>query len=67
MENENKILTENAADIAAAQEAGYDKALVSRLALTPKKVSGHFCYHFHLDKLKILVFKGSVFDYLLNK
>ncbi|CAM8927732.1 unnamed protein product [Rhodiola kirilowii] len=37
--NESSIIAENAADIAAAQEAGYEKALVSRLALTPKKIS----------------------------
>ncbi|KAL9672937.1 hypothetical protein QQ045_029190 [Rhodiola kirilowii] len=37
--NERSIIAENEADITAAQEAGYDKALVSRLALTPKKIS----------------------------
>lgn len=37
--NENIIIVENKADVTAAQNAGYDKALVSRLALTPKKVS----------------------------
>lgn len=39
-ENENLILTENAADVAAAQQAGYEKSLISRLALKPGKVSG---------------------------
>ncbi|CAM8973927.1 unnamed protein product [Rhodiola kirilowii] len=37
--NERSIIAENEADITAAQEAGYDKALVSRLALTPKKIT----------------------------
>lgn len=37
--NENLIIVENKADVTAAENAGYDKALVSRLALTPKKVS----------------------------
>lgn len=43
-------MAENAADIAVAQEAGYDKALVSRLALTPKKVSDHVCIPMQLHK-----------------
>ncbi|KAL3523864.1 hypothetical protein ACH5RR_016698 [Cinchona calisaya] len=37
--NENLIITENAADVAAAQQAGYEKSLISRLALKPGKVS----------------------------
>uniref|UniRef100_A0A7N0TFB6 Delta-1-pyrroline-5-carboxylate synthase n=1 Tax=Kalanchoe fedtschenkoi TaxID=63787 RepID=A0A7N0TFB6_KALFE len=37
--NERSIIVENKADMVAAQEAGYDKALISRLALTPKKIS----------------------------
>ncbi|GMI87177.1 delta 1-pyrroline-5-carboxylate synthase 2 [Hibiscus trionum] len=37
--NENLITGENEADIAAAQEAGYEKSLISRLALKPGKIS----------------------------
>ncbi|CAO2825552.1 unnamed protein product [Amaranthus hypochondriacus] len=37
--NEETIKTENDADIAAAQLAGYDKSLVARLALKPGKIS----------------------------
>ncbi|XP_009615342.1 delta-1-pyrroline-5-carboxylate synthase isoform X2 [Nicotiana tomentosiformis] len=37
--NEEEILAENEADVAAAQQAGYEKALVSRLALKPGKIS----------------------------
>lgn len=36
--NEEEILAENEADVAAAQQAGYEKALISRLALKPGKV-----------------------------
>ncbi|XP_031273980.1 delta-1-pyrroline-5-carboxylate synthase-like [Pistacia vera] len=36
--NESKIMAENDADVAAAQEAGYDKSLISRLALKPEKI-----------------------------
>lgn len=37
-ENEDLIRTENAADVAAAQDAGYDTSLVARLTLKPGKV-----------------------------
>ncbi|KAL9426180.1 hypothetical protein AB3S75_033041 [Citrus x aurantiifolia] len=37
--NESLIKVENEADVAAAQEAGYAKSLVSRLALKPGKIS----------------------------
>lgn len=37
--NESLIKSENEADIAAALEAGKDKALVSRLTLRPGKAS----------------------------
>ncbi|XP_031253971.1 delta-1-pyrroline-5-carboxylate synthase-like [Pistacia vera] len=37
--NESLIKAENEADIAAAQEAGYGKSLISRLALKPGKIS----------------------------
>ncbi|XP_031108874.1 delta-1-pyrroline-5-carboxylate synthase [Ipomoea triloba] len=37
--NEQKILTENEADVDAAQQAGYDPSLVARLALKPGKIS----------------------------
>ncbi|KAK8688853.1 hypothetical protein V6N13_087591 [Hibiscus sabdariffa] len=37
--NESSILTENAADVAAAEAEGYEKALISRLALKPGKAS----------------------------
>ena len=35
--NEQQIRIENDADVAAAQEAGYEKSLVARLALKPGK------------------------------
>ncbi|XP_021757256.1 delta-1-pyrroline-5-carboxylate synthase isoform X1 [Chenopodium quinoa] len=38
-DNEELIKTENDADIAAAQQAGYDRSLVDRLALKPGKIS----------------------------
>ncbi|KAK1356520.1 hypothetical protein POM88_049776 [Heracleum sosnowskyi] len=37
--NEKQILTENEADVAAAQVAGYEKSLISRLAMKPEKVA----------------------------
>ncbi|XP_026414042.1 delta-1-pyrroline-5-carboxylate synthase-like [Papaver somniferum] len=37
--NESLIQEENDADVAAAKKAGYDKALISRLALKPGKIS----------------------------
>ncbi|KAF3334076.1 Delta-1-pyrroline-5-carboxylate synthase [Carex littledalei] len=37
--NEAKIRAENEADVAAAQQAGYEKALISRLTLKPGKIS----------------------------
>ncbi|XP_078179059.1 delta-1-pyrroline-5-carboxylate synthase 1-like isoform X2 [Carex rostrata] len=37
--NEAKIRAENEADVAVAQEAGYEKALISRLTLKPGKIS----------------------------
>lgn len=36
--NEKAILAENEADVVAAQQAGYEKSLISRLALKPGKV-----------------------------
>eukprot|EP00261_Vitis_vinifera_P036014 XP_019077257.1 PREDICTED: delta-1-pyrroline-5-carboxylate synthase isoform X1 [Vitis vinifera] len=38
--NESLIKVENEVDVAAAQEAGYDKSLLSRLTLKPGKISG---------------------------
>ncbi|XWS74921.1 hypothetical protein CRYUN_Cryun01aG0040000 [Craigia yunnanensis] len=38
-ENEKLITIENEADVAAAQQAGYEKSLISRLALKPGKIS----------------------------
>ncbi|CAL0304474.1 unnamed protein product [Lupinus luteus] len=37
--NESVIKSENEADIVAAEEAGYEKSLVSRLALKPEKIA----------------------------
>ncbi|CAM8961922.1 hypothetical protein QQ045_003375 [Rhodiola kirilowii] len=37
--NESLILNENRADVEAAEHAGYDKALIHRLALKPEKIS----------------------------
>lgn len=39
--NESLIKVENEVDVAAAQEAGYDKSLLSRLALKPGKVGNY--------------------------
>lgn len=36
--NEKAILAENEADVVAAQQAGYEKSLIYRLALKPRKV-----------------------------
>ncbi|XVF76687.1 hypothetical protein PTKIN_Ptkin13bG0286700 [Pterospermum kingtungense] len=38
--NESLIKVENEADVAAAQDAGYEKSLVARLALKPGKIAG---------------------------
>ncbi|XP_022982661.1 delta-1-pyrroline-5-carboxylate synthase-like isoform X2 [Cucurbita maxima] len=37
-DNENMIIAENCADIKAAEEAGYEKSLISRLALKPGRI-----------------------------
>lgn len=37
-DNKNMIMAENCADVKAAEEAGYEKSLISRLALKPEKV-----------------------------
>lgn len=37
--NEKEILNENKSDVSAATEAGYDKALISRLTLKHDKAS----------------------------
>ncbi|XP_061353718.1 delta-1-pyrroline-5-carboxylate synthase-like isoform X1 [Gastrolobium bilobum] len=37
--NENMIRLENQADVADAEEAGYEKSLISRLTLKPEKIS----------------------------
>ncbi|KAM0991329.1 hypothetical protein ACFX2C_009725 [Malus domestica] len=37
--NEGEIIAANEADVATAQEVGYEKALISRLALKPGKIS----------------------------
>lgn len=36
--SEKLIIAENEADVAEAEQAGYDKSLISRLALKPGKV-----------------------------
>lgn len=36
--NEKQIIAENEADVSAAEKAGYEKSLISRLALKPGKV-----------------------------
>lgn len=36
--SQKEIISENEADVAAAEAAGYAKALISRLTLTPQKV-----------------------------
>ncbi|KAK9154370.1 hypothetical protein Sjap_001850 [Stephania japonica] len=38
-QNKNSIAVENEADVAAAEQAGYAKSLISRLALKPGKIS----------------------------
>lgn len=37
--NEKQIISENEADVSAAEKAGYEKSLISRLALKPGKIS----------------------------
>ncbi|KAM5556522.1 hypothetical protein ABKV19_024083 [Rosa sericea] len=37
--NAKKIIVENEADVSAAQQAGYEKSLISRLALKPSKIT----------------------------
>jgi delta-1-pyrroline-5-carboxylate synthetase len=37
--NESEIRLENALDVADAEEAGYERSLISRLTLRPEKVS----------------------------
>ncbi|GKU92004.1 hypothetical protein SLEP1_g5792 [Rubroshorea leprosula] len=37
--NEKLITAENDADVAAAEQAGYEKSLISRLVLNPRKIS----------------------------
>lgn len=37
--NETQILAENEADVAAAQMSGYEKSLISRLAMKPEKAN----------------------------
>lgn len=37
-DNEDMIIAENLADIKAAEEVGYEKSLISRLALKPGRV-----------------------------
>lgn len=47
--NESLITVENEADVAAAQQAGYEKALIARLALKPGKArfsSNQFSFFF---------------------
>lgn len=44
--NEELIISENKADVAAAQLAGYEKSLISRLALKPGKVRLCWINHF---------------------
>lgn len=36
--NESEIRLENASDVADAEEAGYERSLISRLTLRPEKV-----------------------------
>lgn len=58
--NENLITVENEADVAAAQQAGYEKALIARLALKPAKA--RFCYNnFFLLHSFFFVFMFFVF------
>jgi gamma-glutamyl phosphate reductase len=47
--NESLIMVENEADVAAAQEAGYEKSLISRLALKPGKASTYCAPEFYFD------------------
>lgn len=46
--NEKLILTENGADVIAAQESGYEKSLISRLVLKPGKARASI-YFFYLN------------------
>lgn len=56
-DNENMILAENSADIKAAEEAGYEKPLISRLALKPGKVLiFHPCFLLLPMKIRLIGF-----------
>ena len=48
--NEKLIKAENEADIAAAQEAGYDNSLLSRLTLKPEKVRNYGSMEYYHDQ-----------------
>lgn len=63
-ENENMILAENSADIEAAEEAGYEKPLISRLALKPGRV---LIFHpfFLLLPMKIRLLRKVFFFFLV--
>lgn len=56
--NEKMILTENEADVDAAQQAGYDPSLVARLALKPGKV-WHFLIMLYVVLFCIVLQKGE--------
>ena len=47
--NEKMILHENEADVATAQDDGYESSLVSRLALKPGKASHIFKFFVIID------------------
>ena len=47
--NESLIKVENEVDVAAAQEAGYDKSLLSRLTLKPGKVGNYWLVEYYHD------------------
>lgn len=42
--NEKQIIIENEADVAASIEAGYEKSLISRLALKPEKARYYWIF-----------------------
>lgn len=64
--NEKVISAENEADVAAAQQAGYEKSLISRLVLKPGKVCCIDYVHIFDFSFYYLPF-GSCSTFLISK
>jgi hypothetical protein len=61
--NESLIMVENEADVAAAQEGGYEKSLLSRLVLKPGKASTYCAPEFYFDNE--LEYQFIIFFYII--